>query len=176
MSTESTPQPSPLDNAKAVLAPMTDRFVSEAARDQLASLMAAQFGNADPAIMAGAIQSTVGQPAYQHFFRPQGPALGSLEAIGAQLQEQQRATGGMPNSTPEGGRVNFNSTWPAATNPGTPAGRSAANTEMEELSKFAGRPGVHWNQLSSAEQLYALSQRHRASMASQSGLVLVNQK
>lgn len=151
-----------IDNVKACLAPLSDQLVSTAAGDQLATLVAAQLGAADPAVLPAAVQAVVGRPEYQHFFKPTSPAPGSTGALAAGLAEQTSMFGGVRNRTPDG-RINLaGSAHLAAVQPGTPNAQDQAAQ-------------VDWARLSPAERMLRLSEgvgAYRQAMANSTGIVL----
>lgn len=171
MSDETTP----LDNVRAVLAPHAERFVSKEAADQVAHLMAAQFGKADAAVLGPAIEATIGSPSYAHFFRPAAaPDPYSVEAMGQRIRADLRESGGHRNvvGKTEDGRdiIDFagrqRSAIPLA---GGPEDRANSAAQLADMERQSGKP---LSQMTPDEVFSALAAQVRASKVSTSGLIL----
>lgn len=175
MPLESNSNPTPPAEAD-LRAALSGIALADGAERHVTRILAEDLKGVSPALLKEAVAARLASDEFACFRKPTSPPPGSLEAIGAQLEAHRSQVGGLPAHTAPDGKYNLAGAPDTRPQHGAPSGRLAANAEMEELSKFAGRPGVHWNDLSSAEQLMALANRHAASRASLSGLQIIAPK
>ncbi len=153
MSLETTSGRNVEADMKAALAPHAAKLLP-GAEAHLARLFAAEFGNADPALLPGAIAARLEHPEIAAFFcRPTGPPPGSLADTAARFH---LANG----STLRDGAIDLAAGMTSPVEAGTPEAQAQAKAAADAQA-------AEWAKLSPVERLMRLGDAFLAQQAAQ---------